>query len=174
MRPITEALDRARSVLRGVRTWVGEDVYRAENAVLGYAIDALQQPATARQRLTQANHVAAGVIGAPGEAGLIGALQQEDDEAHATSIGDGQHATDLIVTVAAARSRFASWPVHPGMTEESRKRVPIPDAFSSIAGGLDDSYRLGKEALAAGLDNPSRRSSCGGGRRRDGCVISSS
>jgi len=67
---------------------------------------------------------------------------------------DGQVMTDLKTTVSCCRARFASWPVHPGVHPEPSVRVPIPDHFLSVAGGMLRSYREGRMALHAALEKP--------------------
>ena len=113
-----------------MRTWIGENVYRSEDAVLGYATDAMAPLVTTEARLRHADRVAQHALHSESAAELTDSLRAERDDARRSSIGDRQFVADLVMTVSAARSRFASWPIHPGLTDESRRRVPNvpPDA----------------------------------------------
>ncbi len=153
-RAISIALERTRAVLRVVRTWIGEDVFRTEDAVLAYALDAFDEASTAASRLSHATAAGPAMLGEVVAAELTSTLADEHDLVLARTLANRQYTTDLVMTVSTSRSRFASWPVHPGLTDETRSRVPIPDAFSSIGGGLEESYRFGKRAFEEALDKP--------------------
>ncbi len=148
------ALRRIRAVLRLVRSSIGEEAYRGENAVLRDTARALRDVRVSAALVETAEAVAHRAIDESMAGELVAALRGDHAALWAGIGSGGQFITDLTTTTAWARARFASWPTHPGVRPEAAHRRPIPDRFASIGDGLRACYRGGRQALRAATGDP--------------------
>lgn len=149
------AIRRVRGVLALVAHQLGDDVAAAEDSVQRSVARRTRATRRGRVRLEQATTHAAVAIGDAAAEALTNALWMRSRHESERTIGDPQFVADLTVTLSAARARFATWPVHPGVRKPSHKRVAIAEGFASLADGFARSYRSGKAASGALLDDPS-------------------
>jgi CHAD domain-containing protein len=86
---------------------------------------------------------------------LIESLQRRSDDQARLVLGDEQAMTDVLTTLLAARSRYATWPVADTDAVEGASRHRIPNEFATIEPGIRRVYRRGRKAMAVAASSPS-------------------
>lgn len=147
-----KAMKRTRGLIRLVRDEIGYTVYRNENVVLR---DAARRLAPARD-----GFVLIGTLDdlidryrdllAPNAfADTRAFLRVHHRRAHDAVVGDRQLISDVVITLKAARARFAGGPAL-----EAESGAPfIRDDFAAIADGLHRVHRRGRRAMRRSHDD---------------------
>lgn len=148
-----KTMKRVRALLRLVRDEIGADAYRFENVVLrdtarrlapardGYAMLATLDRLTSEYR---------GVLHHAAFAHTRAQLQLRHQRARRGLAQHDQLVTDVVVSLKAARSRYAAWA--PDRTDEpdgGRAARGVRDDFRALAPGLHRVYRRGRRAMRA-------------------------
>ncbi len=148
-----KATKRVRAVLRLVRSEIGERAYAAENAILR---DAARLLAPMRDDRVLALSVE-GLRGRYRSAlnpAAFGELERRLTERaldRRERVVRSGALDQVAMVLRSARVRYAAWPVPGDPTVGLYGRKPVKDRFSSIADGLDATYRRGRHEMKAAL-----------------------
>ncbi len=153
-----KAMKRLRAILRLVRDAIGDDVYRAENALLrdtarllapmrdGAVIAAAVRDLRARYD----DRLAPGIFD-----DLVARLDERHLRRRRRVLEDETILPTVVRNLRSARARYASWPVEgdhrlPGVAAAR----PLVHSFSTVAGGLARTYRRGRREMRQAFDEP--------------------
>lgn len=152
-----KAMKRLRAVLRLIRSEIGDDAYRWENAVLR---DASRSTAPIRDGVVMVATIDRireryeGQIADESFSDLRAALQGRSDRLRRRVLDDEEIVPGVIRTLRSARVRYSSWPVESDDPMVLYGRSPIPHAFESLAPGLGRTYGRGQKEMRQAVANP--------------------
>jgi CHAD domain-containing protein len=154
-----KSMKRLRAVLRLVRPELGNKVYRAENAILR---DTARLLAPMRDGQVMASAISGLRNDFEGQL-APDALAELEDLLWERHLIRRQHVLDdrsvfptVIATLRAGRNRYAAWPVESLAVTPADPlgRKPIPDVFSSVGGGLGQTYARGRNEMDLAISDP--------------------
>lgn len=136
-------MKRLRGLLRLVRDEIGYSAYRSENVVLrdtARTIAGMRDARVLQNTLRTVKRTYAGSLAEDAFSTPLGFLEQRYE--HAQAVVSRQAITDALVTLGAARSRFATYPI----------ADTVRNDFTSIASGIHRVYRRGFRAHDKALE----------------------
>lgn len=149
-----KSMKRLRALLRLVRPVLGDDVYRAENAVLR---DTARWLAPVRDGLVVVDAVAGlrerydGYLRQAVFADLEERLEERYQRRRIRALAEGEVFEKVVRVLRSARARYSAWPVE-GDVGYGRK--PIRHSYASVAGGLGATYGRGRREMEVAINHP--------------------
>lgn len=152
-----KSMKRLRSLLRLIRSEIGDDVYRWENATLR---DAARIIAPVRDGVVMVNTVDRirdrfeGQIVEEAFGDLRHALVGRAERLRHRVTDDESIIPSVIRTLRSARIRYASWPIEGDDPITLYGRKPIAHSFDSVAAGLGRTYGRGQKEMRVAIEHP--------------------
>lgn len=141
-----KALKRIRGLLRLVRDEIGYPVYRNENVVLrdiGRTLAPVRDSNVLVGTFENVDETYGAALSPTASGQITAFLHLNHRRLRASVVDDRQGMADLVVSLKASRSRFASH----GSPSNPNPSTAIRDDFASISGGLARVHRRGRRAM---------------------------
>ncbi len=155
-----KSMKRLRAILRLVRPAIGEKIYKSENALLRDTARRLAPIRDGRVLVETVSALRAHYsthLSREAFAGVERQLRDRHRARRTAVLSDDRLLPSVVTTLAAARVRYASWPVEGDGSYLPDARRPIPSDFRSISGGLERTYRRGRDEMDAAAIHPTAR-----------------